>query len=666
MFDISHASVTHALGAAVLHFLWQGAAIGVIVAVVLGLLGRGWSSARYVVACVGMTVSLLAFVGTFVLCLREGSIGAVAALASSNGLVIASPLADSAAQDSVGGVAQWAASLWLGGVAFFAARFAMHWVGARRLRTRGISRPDGEWIDIFDGLKRDLGVRASVRLLRSSVARTPMVIGWISPVVVVPVSAFCSLSPEQLRAVLVHELAHIRRHDHVFNAVQVVVETLLFFHPVTWWLSSQIRAEREHCCDATTVRRTTDARAFAEALTRLETMRSTSRSALAATDGPLVDRIARILGVRGRYRRSRSLWSVLALLVGSTVGAAGIAHVSARTTGSEHGDVLRVLRQAAAAPGAETAQLREMYSRFVFEDSAEADEIEAYLSRVRGQIDAAVERGTLSEGEARAKLAVIHEEIDLKTESMFLTDVFGYAPGEAQLRAKRASLAESVASGEMSRAKADAILADLTRSLDDRAEWDDATRAQKRELAEQIRAGELTEEEGAELMAAFERRLKRQFKNRHLEAKLARLVEAGEMTVDEADAKLAAVRDGAIDQSGKVGIDWARVKSRVEGAVARGKMSRKEANAHYRRLKTPSSKSGGSARIASALADAGIPQEKLRVGVAAAEQMRENLLKGKDALEVEAWISGWLAKDGFDSDQIAIVTGLAHRLAGKG
>ncbi|MEM1185923.1 MAG: M56 family metallopeptidase [Planctomycetota bacterium] len=644
----------------------QGAAIGVIVAVVLGLLGRVWSSARYVVACAGMTASLLAFVGTFVLGLRGDSTGALAALASSNGSLTASPLADSAAQGSVGGIAQWAVSLWLGGVAFFAARFAMHWVQARRLRTRGISRPDGEWLDIFDGLKRDLDVRASVRLLRSSVARTPMVIGWISPVVVVPVSAFCSLSPEQLRAVLVHELAHIRRHDHVFNAVQVLVETLLFFHPVTWWLSGQIRAEREHCCDATTVRRTTDARAFAEALTRLETMRSTSRGALAVTDGPLVDRIARILGVRGRYRRSPSWWSVLALLVGAAVGAAGIAHVSARTTESGHEDVLRVLRQAAAAPGADPAQLREMYSRFVFEDSAEADEIEAYLNRVRDQIDAAVERGALSDDDARAKLAVIHEEIDLKTESMFLIDVFGQSPFAAYLTAKRASLAESVASGEMSQAKADAILADLTRSLDNRAEWDGATRTQKRELAERVRAGELTVEEGSDLMAAFERRLKRQFGYRDLEAKLARLVEAGEMTVDEADAKLAAVRGGAIDQSGKVGIDWARVKSRVEGAVARGEMSRKDADAHYEHLKTPSSKSGGSARLASMLADAGIPQEKLRVGVAAAEQMREALRGGKDAFEVEAWIAGWLAKDGFGSDQIAIVTGLAHRLAGKG
>ena len=83
----------------------------------------------------------------------------------------------------------------------------------------------------------------------------PSVIGTIRPVVLLPVAALTNLTPDQIEALLAHELAHIRRRDYAMNLAQTVAEALLFFHPAVWWMSARIREEREHCCDDVAVER---------------------------------------------------------------------------------------------------------------------------------------------------------------------------------------------------------------------------------------------------------------------------------------------------------------------------------------------------------------------------------------------------------------------------
>src|SRR5688572_32534263 len=77
------------------------------------------------------------------------------------------------------------------------------------------------------------------------------------------------ITPQQLQAVLAHELAHIKRHDYLVNVFQVVAETVFFYHPAVWWTSKQIRIERELCCDDIAVRSCGDPIGYARALTAL-------------------------------------------------------------------------------------------------------------------------------------------------------------------------------------------------------------------------------------------------------------------------------------------------------------------------------------------------------------------------------------------------------------
>ena len=76
-----------------------------------------------------------------------------------------------------------------------------------------------------------------------------MVVGWLRPAILLPASALAGLTTQQLEAIIAHELAHIRRHDYLINLLQAVIETLFFYYPAVWWVSRQIRQEREHCCD---------------------------------------------------------------------------------------------------------------------------------------------------------------------------------------------------------------------------------------------------------------------------------------------------------------------------------------------------------------------------------------------------------------------------------
>src|SRR5690606_25165454 len=128
-------------------------------------------------------------------------------------------------------------------------RLAAAWQATRRLVAQAAEPAAPLALEIASRLSARLKLRVPVRLLESVRIDTPVAIGWLRPVILLPAAAVTGLTPAQLEAVLAHELAHVRRHDFVVNVVQRCVESLLFYHPAVWWLSANIRADREECCD---------------------------------------------------------------------------------------------------------------------------------------------------------------------------------------------------------------------------------------------------------------------------------------------------------------------------------------------------------------------------------------------------------------------------------
>lgn len=205
---------------------------------------------------------------------------------------------------------------WGLGVVLSSLRLLSGWLRLRRLVREAEPAPI-EWQDALERLARQLGMTRPVRLLRSAAIDVPATLGWLRPVVLLPVTVLTGLSARQLEMVLAHELAHIRRHDFAVNLVQTLVETLLFYHPAVWWMSRVIRVERENCCDDIAVGTSGNAVSYARTLTALEALRElplpVSGPAMSALGGSLTARVRRLVGRPAT--RCASRWEAGALLL---------------------------------------------------------------------------------------------------------------------------------------------------------------------------------------------------------------------------------------------------------------------------------------------------------------------------------------------------------------
>ncbi len=143
----------------------------------------------------------------------------------------------------------WLVPFWVAGVILFYLRHLVSWILTRRLRQTGVCSAPDLWQERLSVLTRRLGLSRPVGLLESCLAGVPVVMGHLRPVILMPVGLLTGLPAGQIESILLHELAHIRRYDYLANMLQTSVEGLLFYHPVVWWMSGVIRAEREHCCD---------------------------------------------------------------------------------------------------------------------------------------------------------------------------------------------------------------------------------------------------------------------------------------------------------------------------------------------------------------------------------------------------------------------------------
>jgi beta-lactamase regulating signal transducer with metallopeptidase domain/protocatechuate 3,4-dioxygenase beta subunit len=186
---------------------------------------------------------------------------------------------------------------WIAGVAVFALRPLLSWYTVRRLRTARVSPVPAAVHELLERTARKLGLGRAVEVLQSAVAKTPVVIGYFRPLVLLPLCVVSGLPESQLELILAHELAHIRRHDYLVNLLQTLIETLFFYHPAVWWLSRQIRNERENCCDDMALALAASRAEYGRALLAIEELRAASPSlSLAAGGGSLLARIRRISG----------------------------------------------------------------------------------------------------------------------------------------------------------------------------------------------------------------------------------------------------------------------------------------------------------------------------------------------------------------------------------
>ena len=343
-----------AIGWTLLHSLWEGA----IVAAVLGamLLILRTARARYLAACAALVALLALFTLTLLRLAPESRQNfAVKERIVPVWNMVADNVGSSYWSPNLAAAAPWLALLWIAGVMVMFGRYSVSCISVRRFRQRGVCCAPNAWQREVERLTTRLRISRPVGLLESCLVEVPTVIGHVRPLILMPVGMLVGLSPTQIESILLHELAHIQRHDYLINTLQRSVEALLFYHPAVWWISAVIRREREHCCDDLAVSISGDPHEYAHALAALEQNRL-SPAAVAATGGSLVKRIHRLL-----YPKASGAWApIVAVMILMLTGAAAVAAWPAKPSQSN----------AAAKPSETEQSLGPAYAKWLNEDVA--------------------------------------------------------------------------------------------------------------------------------------------------------------------------------------------------------------------------------------------------------------------------------------------------------
>lgn len=323
-----------ALGWTLLHSLWQGTGLGLGVALVLWALRQQAAVVRYRVAAVALA-TLVGLAGvTFAYYYQQAPAPATTAAAHfvSQPTYAALVLHQQAAQALPG----WrgllystpayleqhlavGVVLWLLGFTLMLGRLLLALTYVQRLRHRVSPVPEA-WQQVLARLVARTGLAQPVALRASVLVPSPLVIGYLKPVILLPLSVASGLRPAELEMILAHELAHILRRDYLFNFVQTLAEAVFFYHPAVWFLAAVLHAERENCCDDLAAQFGGNPRQLARALAALAELTADAaplpRLALAAGGrrDSLLSRVQRL--AHGRPAPTTGLWpATLALLV---------------------------------------------------------------------------------------------------------------------------------------------------------------------------------------------------------------------------------------------------------------------------------------------------------------------------------------------------------------
>jgi len=341
---VTNSKMIENLGWALLHSIWQIALVAVGLNVLLRLLKNSTSNARYLASVFALALALVLPVLTFIQLSQsiplgpfssENAIAKTPMRVERAGSRSAEPLIANAETGPLRSLGQgslvqsvralvdenlpyvlpFVVLVWLLGVMAFAARLCGGAWQIHVFKTRGVSGPDVEWQERFSVLCAKLRIKRAVTFLRSDLVKTPIVVGFLKPFVLVPAAIFLQIDPRQLETLLAHELVHIRRHDALVNLAQSMIEPLFFYHPCVWWMSSVIRTEREFAADDAVLNALEDSHiVYANALADLEEIRQLTDQGLpsvvtAANGGNLMKRIQRILQKNTETRVSTSAWS---------------------------------------------------------------------------------------------------------------------------------------------------------------------------------------------------------------------------------------------------------------------------------------------------------------------------------------------------------------------
>lgn len=303
------------IGLILFHFAWQAVVIAFITASILLFIKGAGSKVRYNICCVSLLLmmtlplyfafsSLIIDPHSFIRTADRQFTPVDTKEVFNNGKLIGMQFRTSRIQISsyeelnnyINKYTPIISIIWLIGVVITTVYRINGFWKVRSIVRQALKLVDSFWEIRIKKLIHITGINRKITILQSLRIDSPAVIGFFKPVLLIPVSFLTGVESKYIEAILLHELAHIKRYDYLINVIQLIIETLGFFHPAVWWISNRIRLERENCCDDYAVEILGDKLIYAKSLVQLEEMRQNSSFVIAANGSSLSYRVSRLLG----------------------------------------------------------------------------------------------------------------------------------------------------------------------------------------------------------------------------------------------------------------------------------------------------------------------------------------------------------------------------------
>ncbi|WP_165835904.1 M56 family metallopeptidase [Marinifilum breve] len=306
-----------ALGWALLHSVWQIVIFGLITWVLFRFISKDNAKLRYGVASLALAFIFVSFAITFFhyLPLSNNSNGSDLSLSPELLLYLLNNSPETLNQFSFENlhIDQYfpiMVNIWIIGVCILSCHMTFNYLQTIKLRKHLTYPVSKQTQNIAEKLIQKINLKQKITILESGYVQTPSLVGYFKPVVLLPVSMLSGIPENQLEIIIAHELAHIKRHDYLFQFIQGIIELLFFYHPVVWWLSSVVNTEREHICDDLAVKVCGESLTLIKALNNMEAIRKKRFELVLGLSGKkdnLFNRVQRIVRPKTSAKKTNKI-----------------------------------------------------------------------------------------------------------------------------------------------------------------------------------------------------------------------------------------------------------------------------------------------------------------------------------------------------------------------
>jgi len=333
-----------ALGHTILYSIGQAFIVFLCLRIVLKLIPNASSRIKYSLSYIGYLGLALLFVITFIRQFYIAQSETFYQQISGNYSFINTPFEQNSTSISsifslsfLNEYLPWFVGFYLLGIFWYSLRLSINFFQTNQLKKKEIFELDSDWQAHIIQLSKRMNITKPLKTYFSGLVNTPVMIGFLKPVILLPLALMNHLSPQQFEAILLHELAHIRRNDYVLNILQSVFDAILFFNPFAWWITNKIREERENCCDEM-VLQLSDPYHYARALLALEEPMKYSPLIMTAIGkrSQLFHRIKKIMEMKNNPLNARQKFITLLILVMATFSVSWLSPSENKVVSNDH------------------------------------------------------------------------------------------------------------------------------------------------------------------------------------------------------------------------------------------------------------------------------------------------------------------------------------------